>query len=293
MPIILSFSILIILFFAGCVTKDKPSIDADYREDHTIKDYFYLGLNYYKQGEYDWAISEYSRELISNPDSAMAYYHRAAAYSHKSRYDMTVSDYDKAIDIDPKFAEGFYNLGTIYTEQGQIEISPKLAEAFYNRGNIHYGKGNYDMAVSDYTKAIEVHPRNTMVYINRGDAYREKGLCKEAILDFTKAIEMNPDDAHAYNEKSWILATCADDRYRDGEKAVALAKKAIDISSKPLYMNTLGAAYAEAGKFENAIATQEEVIVEIIKINADKNLVDGCIERLKFYKANKPWREIR
>jgi tetratricopeptide (TPR) repeat protein len=194
-----------------------------------------------------------------NPDFAMAYYNRAAAYSHKGQYDKTISDYNKAIEIDPRFAEGFYNRGTIYTEQDQIDIDPKLAEAFNNRG----------------------------------DAYKEKGLCKEAIFDFTKAIEINPHYAHAYNEKAWILATCPDDRYRNGDQAVALAKKAIDMSPKPIYLDTLGASYAEMGQFESAIATQEKVIAEIKKINAEKNLVDGSIERLKFYKAHKPWREIR
>lgn len=257
--IILSFSSLMILLFAGCVRKDKPSIAADHREDHTIKDYFYLGLSYYKQGEYDRAIREYSRAIISSPDFAMAYYHRAAAFSHKSQYDKTVFDYNKAIEIDPKFTEDFYNRGIIYTEQGQIEVDLKLAEAFNNRG----------------------------------DAYKEKGLCKEAIFDFTKAIEINPHYAHAYNEKAWILATCPDDRYRNGDQAVALAKKAIDMSPKPIYLDTLGAAYAEMGQFESAIATQEKVIAEIKKINAEKNLVDRSIERLKFYKAHKPWREIR
>ena len=258
-PITLLFLSFIIPLVAGCITKDKASINADYREEHTIKDYFYLGLSYYKQGEYDRAVSEYSRAIISRPDFAMAYYHRAAAFSHKSQYEKTVFDYKKAIEIDPKFSENFYNRGVIYTEQGQIEIDPKLAEAFYNQG----------------------------------DAYKEKGLCKEAIFDFTKAMEINPDDSHAYNEKAWILATCPDDKYRNGDQAVALAKKAIDMSPKPIYLDTLGAAYAEAGKFESAIAIQEQVIAEIKKTNADKNLIDGCIERLTFYKAQKPWREIR
>ena len=144
-------------------------------------------------------------DIMDSPDFAMAYSHRAAAYSQKSQYDMTVSDYSQAIHINPKFAEGFYNQGTIYTEKGIIEIDPKLADAFYNRGNIHYGNGSYDMAISDYAKAIEI----------------------------------NPDDVHAYNKKAWILATCADARFRDGDEAVALAKKAVEMSLRRENLKTL------------------------------------------------------
>jgi len=326
-PKILSLWSLTLLFVVGCAIKDKPSIAAYYRDDRIIVDYFYLGLNYYKQGEYDLAVTEFSRALLVNPDFAMAYYNRAVAYSQKGQFNKAISDYNKAIEADPKFAEAFYNRGTIFTEQGQIELDPELAEAFYNRGNInteqdqhdkalsdytkaikmnpkfadayynrgsiYYGKGHYGLAISDYSKAIEINPKNAMAYKNRGHAYREKGLYKEAISDFTKTIEINPDDGHAYNEKAWILATCSDPSYRDGDKAVELAQKAVDISPKPVYLDTLSAAYAEAGKFENAITTQEQVVAKIKKTSADKNLVNGFTERLKYYKAHRPWRVIR
>ena len=67
----------------------------------------------------------------------------------------------------------------------------------------------------------------------------------------------------------------------------------ISINTTFNYNSTLGAAYAEAGKFEDAIAIQEQVIAKIKKISVDENQLDGYIERLKFYKAEKPWRDIR
>jgi hypothetical protein len=87
---------------------------------------------------------------------------------------------------------------------------------------------------------------------------------------------------------------------------VELAKKALEISSFPDnwiavdispflvetgILDTLAAAYAEVGKFEGAIATQEKVIELLRKEGKPKNLIDQSIERLKSYKANKPWRE--
>jgi hypothetical protein len=53
----------------------------------------------------------------------------------------------------------------------------------------------------------------------------------------------------------------------------------------------VAAAYAEVGKFEDAITTQEEVIDLLKKEDKPKNLIDQFVERLKSYKAHKPWRE--
>ena len=87
----------------------------------------------------------------------------------------------------------------------------------------------------------------------RGIAYAEKGQYDKAIFDYDIAIEINQGCAEAYNGKAWILATCRDAVYRDGAKAVDLAKRAVELSSAGVFLDTLPAAYAEVGKFEDAI----------------------------------------
>ncbi len=67
--------------------------------------------------------------------------------------------------------------------------------------------------------------------------------------------------AYAYNNLAWIMATCQDKKYRNGAKAVELAKKAISLSNNIDFLDTLAAAYAEAGNFEKATTIQEEVII--------------------------------
>ncbi len=47
---------------------------------------------------------------------------------------------------------------------------------FYNNRGIDYGeKGEHDLAIKDFTKAIEIKPDYTFAYNNRGAVYRDKG----------------------------------------------------------------------------------------------------------------------
>ena len=130
-----------------------------------------------------------------------------------------------------------------------------------------------------------------LFYNNRGLTYFEKGQYDKAISDINKALEINPSDAEAYNNIAWILATCPDARYRDGTKAAELAQKSVDLVLHSQNLDTLAAAYAEAGKFEHAITTQEKAIAQLKKEGDARKLIDEFIEHLKFYRNHKPWRE--
>jgi tetratricopeptide (TPR) repeat protein len=77
----------------------------------------------------------------------------------------------------------------------------KTKEAYLDRGNAYYGKGQFDKAIADSTKALELNPRDAKAYTNRGNAYYDKGQHDEAIADYTKAIELNPKYDKAYNNR--------------------------------------------------------------------------------------------
>ena len=70
-----------------------------------------------------------------------------------------------------------------------------------------------------------------------------------------------------------------------------LSKKTVELSPEAKNLDTLAAAYAEVGKFEDAIITQEKAIDLVKKEDDPNNTVDQYIERLKFYNTHKPWRE--
>ena len=79
------------------------------------------GMTYGKNGQYDQAISDYTKALKINPKFAEAYYYRGRTYGEKGQYGRAISDYTKAIEINPGFAEAYYNRGVAYYYKKRIQ----------------------------------------------------------------------------------------------------------------------------------------------------------------------------
>jgi tetratricopeptide (TPR) repeat protein len=217
--------------------------------------------------EYDKAIDSYTQAIQINPKYDLAYNDRGYAYREKGDYGKAIDDYTKIIQINPEF----------YC-------------AYINRGDIYKEKGEYDKAIADYTQAIQIDPKNSWGYYRRGGGYQKKDDYDKAIENYTQATQINPKAAGTYNCVSWLFSTCPDGRYRNGEKALEFAKKATGLEpNNSCFRDTLAAAYAEAGKFEDAVKNQEKAIDMLNE--KDKNTLSRFTERLNFYKAKKPWRE--
>jgi len=221
--------------------------------------------------------------------------------ANKSDYDAAIAVWTKAIEIDSKDVNAYCNRGNAWYDKGDydkaiadwtkvIKIDSKHAIAYYNRGNAWASKGNHSKAIADYTKAIEIEPKHAFAYGNRGLAWGEKGDYDKAIADFDKAIEIGPKCGLAYNNLAWIMATCPEGTYRDGKRAVELAEKAVALKDAANRLGTLAAAYAEAGRFKEAIKTQEMAITKLNQTGETKDLPQ-YEEHLSSYKAGKPWRE--
>jgi tetratricopeptide (TPR) repeat protein len=170
------------------------------------------------------------------------------------------------------------------TQQRQDE--PRDAKFYNNRGIAFAEKGQYDRAISDFNQAIEINPRYNKAYNNRGIVYRLTGQYNEAISDFNKSIAINALDAEAYNNLAWLLATAGAQGFRNGKKAVELALDACRLSDwrNAEYLDTLAAAYARAGDFDNAVKWQEKVLESSKSFDTSE-----FRQRLHFYRERKPW----
>ncbi len=165
-----------------------------------------------------------------------------------------------------------------------IDIIPRDYQSYNFRGVTWALKGNYDNAIADYSKAIDIQPRYAEAYNNRGFAHTQLGNLKKALADYTRALEINPFLVDAYHNKAWVLATCADQRIRDGGAAVRLAQKAMELKPDVSSMDTLAAAYAAVGDFDSAIETQRNAIQKLMLANKTEE-VRKYLSRLKSYQS--------
>jgi tetratricopeptide (TPR) repeat protein len=252
------------------------------------------------------AVELFTRAINSGELSPMelesTYYNRGYAWDERGEYGKAIADYTKAIELNPKFTEAYYNRGNAWESKGQVDkaiadytrtitLNPKHVNAYYKRGGLAKTKKQVDRAISDYTSAITLNPRFAYAYNNRGNAWDDIGRYDKAIADYTKAMALKPNDPTAYSNLAWVLATCPDERYRDGKRAVTLAEKASGIRETAHILDTLAAAYAEAQMFPEAIKTEEKAIARLQKDGKNDAVMAEFQKHLKSYKGNNPWRE--
>jgi tetratricopeptide (TPR) repeat protein len=101
-----------------------------------------------------------------------------------------------------------------------------------------------------------------------GGLLSSAGRYGEALAHLEAAYAVNPGDVAIVNNLAWLLATSPEATQRDGPRAVRLAEWACRTTShkSPPLLDSLAAAYAQAGQFDRAIRTTEQAI-EIVRRN--------------------------
>jgi tetratricopeptide (TPR) repeat protein len=115
------------------------------------------------------------------------------------------------------------------------------------------------------------------------------------VTDLQEALVHKPRPATeltALNNLAWVLATCPDDSVRNGIQAVQYAEKACRLTGfkQSGMINTLAAAYAESGRFPEAVATAQTAI-KLANDAGDRQAVAATSQLLARYQQGKPWRE--
>ena len=149
----------------------------------------------------------------------------------------------------------------------------------------------WDEAIVDYDAAIALAPADFRALMGRAAARYGKGEIEKALEDYTETMKRHPDEPQPFNDYAWMLATAPKEGVRNGAKAIEMAIQACKLTEykNAAFIDTLAAAYAEKGNFDEALKWQEEAV----KLSGDQpeDVKKELEERIPLYKAKKPYRE--
>jgi tetratricopeptide (TPR) repeat protein len=162
--------------------------------------------------------------------------------------------------------------------------------AHNNLGTVLGQKGRVDEAITQFQRALQIKPDSAKIHYNLGVALSQKGRMDEAITHYQKALEIKPQFAEAQDKLAWLLATCPTASLRNGNKAVELARQAnaLTAGENPAILHTLAAAYAEAGRFPEAVETAQRAL-HLAEAQSNTGLAGQLQFELKFYQAGTPF----
>ncbi len=262
-----------------------------------------LGTALLRQGKLNKALECFRHALAVDPTFAEAHNNMGILLARQGRVDQAIEQYQQATEIEPGRAEFYNNLGDLLARQGQsaqaieqfqkaLEIDPDYAKAHDNLADLLFAQGQWQGAAENYQQALKQAPDSIHAHYQLGLAFRCLGKSAAAIAQFQKVLELNPLHVTAQNDLAWILATCSDASLRDGPKAVELAQRAVKLSAgvAPQILDTLAAAYAETGRFPEAVATARRAL-DLSTAQNNKALTDDIQTQLKLFERHFAYHE--
>ena len=236
-----------------------------------------LGFIFLRRGELDEAISHFQTALNIRANNPQTHYNLGSALVHnnlgnalvrKKLVDEAITHYEKAVELRPDYADGHYNLGSALLQAGRI-----------------------DEAIAHWQKTVSIQPNDAEAHTTLGDALLRKGQIGEAIAQYQAALEFSPHSISPLNNLAWALSTCPDASLRNSAKAIELAQKADQLAGgqNPIFIRTLAAAYAENGRFTDAIETAQRAL-QLATAQGDFGLASKLEKDLDLYRTNSPLR---
>jgi tetratricopeptide (TPR) repeat protein len=273
------------------------TIKPDFAEAHD-----HLGVALIRRGQVDAAVAHYEKALEIKPDYALAHDNLGVALARRGQVDAAIAHYQQALEIKPDYALAHNNLGVAFVRRGQVDAAiahyeqalkfkPDLTDARYNLGVALAHRGQVDAAIGHFQKVLAIKPGDAEAHYQLGVSLASRCRFAEAMFHYRKDLEIRREHAEAHNKLAWLLATCPAATLRNGAEAIEHAQRAIRLfgDARSDVLDTLAAAYAEARRFPEAVATAHKAL-ELARQQNRPALADILRARITLYEAGKPLR---
>lgn len=228
-----------------------------------------LAVVQWQMGERDAALEGFAAVLAERPDYRDAQFNLGMAYAQLDRLPEAEEHLGEAVRLDPEYARAQGQLALVLAKQDRVAD-----------------------AVPHFRKAVELRPDDAEAHLNLAKALAGSGQLAEALPHYEQAVALRPRSSSLAASLAWVYATNPDDSIRDAAKAVKLAETADQLSggSDPVALDTLAAAYAEAGRFPEAIQAASKA-VDVARAAGRDDLVQAIGAHLTELRAGRPLRD--
>jgi tetratricopeptide (TPR) repeat protein len=278
--------------------REALRLDASYGDAYTS-----LADALIKQNKAVEAENAAREALRLSPLSLPAHYTLATALHQQQKFPEAVEVYRKLIALDPGLFSPHRYLANAYFAMGKreeavasfkraLDLKPADQETRMALSLALLESGRPDEAMIALQEVLRVNPSHAMANYQTALIQQSRKEYGAAAESFRKALETQPEWVEALNNLAWLLAACPRPEFRDGRQAVQLAEQAVKLTEEkqPLFLGTLAAALAEAGRYEEA-ARMGERARALAESLGNHELAKRNGELVEIYRAGKAYHE--
>lgn len=247
-------------------------------------------------------LAAYTKLLQGDPDNPLRHDAVASLYLDSGRLDEAIGHYRASLRLNPDSAPTHYNLAFVLSASGMrdeaiaqledaVRLDPGYGQAHNNLGALLQLAGRPDQALEHYQRAVALRPDNVEARANLGQLLSIEGRVAEAAGQFREALALKADHPQALAGLAWVRATASDPAFRNAEEAVRLAEQADAATGHRAVsvLDVLAAAYANAGRYEDAVAVVRTGL-QIAVAAGQVPMAALFRQRLDLYTQHKPYR---
>ena len=270
------------------------------REPMQGESYINLGLALMNRGDLDGADRELHRAEQILPNAATVPNNLGIVLLRRERPDAALASFRRASELDPSFPEARYNAALALEALGRtqeaiaslhdaVRLRPEYVAARTKLAELLAVTGRSDEAGEQVQAALRTGG-DAISGIGVALEMMEHGRRADAIGVLRQVRAAHPDDRDAVNLLAWLLATSPEESLRDGNAALALARSAVEADAEdPDQLDTLAAAYAEVGRFGEAVTTAQRA-ESLARSGGRDDLAAEIAARVQTYQAGRPYR---
>jgi tetratricopeptide (TPR) repeat protein len=212
---------------------------------------------------------------------------------------------EESVATKPDFAPALTGLGIVLYTAGDeaaarerfeqaIAVDAKYVPALTNLAILEVNAGQFAAAIQRCRTVLEIDPQNSEALFCLANCAAKEGKFAAAIDRFHELLRRTPNHLAAINNLAWLRAACPDAQFRDGAEAIKLAEQLVREPGHATWSawDTLAAAYAEGGQFEQAVLTAEKALAAArSEAQVSGSRLEQLVSRLNGYRRGEPHRE--